>query len=102
MPGSFFKSSKKKDATEQEHMSHQYRAWRDHLARSIDEHMPPSQPYTLLHTTNLVGLFTCIFVKTSERLKIRDVNAAEVKLGMGGLHGNKVCKSQYHSPSFGS
>ncbi|OCK97163.1 DNase I-like protein [Cenococcum geophilum 1.58] len=86
---SFFKSSKKKDATEQEHMSHQYRAWRDHLVRSIDEHMPPSQPYTLLHTANLVGLFTCIFVKTSERLKIRDVNAAEVKLGMGGLHGNK-------------
>ncbi|OCK79528.1 DNase I-like protein [Lepidopterella palustris CBS 459.81] len=86
---SFFKKGKKKDATEHEHMSHQYRAWRDHLVRSIDEHMPASQSYTLLHTANLVGLFTCVFVKSSERSNIRDVSAAEVKLGMGGLHGNK-------------
>ncbi|KAF2177462.1 DNase I-like protein [Zopfia rhizophila CBS 207.26] len=85
---SFFKKSKKKDATDHEHMSHQYRAWRDHLTRAIDEHIP-NENYTLLHTANLVGLFTCIFVKASERMKIRDVCAAEVKLGMGGLHGNK-------------
>ncbi|KAF2841261.1 DNase I-like protein [Patellaria atrata CBS 101060] len=85
---SFFKSSKKKDALEQEHMSHQYRNWRDHLMRCIDDYMPNSQ-YTLLRAANLVGLFSCIFVKSSERTKIRDVNAAEVKLGMGGLHGNK-------------
>jgi len=52
--------------------------------------MPSSESYTLLHTANLVGLFTCVFVKNSERVKIRDVRAAEVKLGMGGLHGNKV------------
>ncbi|KAF2455646.1 hypothetical protein BDY21DRAFT_324299 [Lineolata rhizophorae] len=85
---SLFKSSKKKDATEQEHMSHQYRAWRDHLIRTIDEYLPET-PYCLLHTANLVGLFTCIFVRESEKAKIREVNAAEVKLGMGGLHGNK-------------
>lgn len=89
---SFFKSKKKKDtdASEQEHMSHQYRAWRDHLIRAIDEYLPASHPYTLLHSSNLVGLFTCVFVKSSERMKIRDVGAAEVKLGMGGMHGNKV------------
>lgn len=86
---SFFKKHKKKDNTDHhEHMSHQYRAWRDHLIRVLDEHVP-NETYTLLHTANLVGLFTCIFVKTSERTKIRDVSAAEVKLGMGGLHGNK-------------
>lgn len=72
-------------------MSHQYRAWRDHLIRVIDEYIPNEQ-YMLLHTANLVGLFTCIFVKSAERNKIRDVCAAQVKLGMGGLHGNKVIK----------
>lgn len=58
--------------------------------RSIDDHMPVNQTYELLHVANLVGLFTCVFVKTFERSKIRDVNASEIKLGMGGLHGNKA------------
>ncbi|EMC94267.1 hypothetical protein BAUCODRAFT_74637 [Baudoinia panamericana UAMH 10762] len=84
----FFKG-KKKDVNEQEHMSHQYRAWRDHLTRCIEDFMPTDQPYTLLHTATLVGLFTCVFVKTSERSRIRHVHTAEVKRGLGGLHGNK-------------
>ncbi|KAF1969631.1 DNase I-like protein [Bimuria novae-zelandiae CBS 107.79] len=85
---SFFKKKKSKEATEHEHMSHQYRAWRDHLIRVLDEHTP-RQNYVLLHTANLVGLFTCIFVKGSERAKIRDVCAAEIKLGFSGRVGNK-------------
>ncbi|KAK5161600.1 hypothetical protein LTR04_004093 [Oleoguttula sp. CCFEE 6159] len=85
---SFFKS-KKKDSSESEHMSHQYRAWRDHLTRSLEEHMPTSEPYTLVHTANMVGLFTCVFLKASERSRIHHINAAEIKRGMGGLHGNK-------------
>ncbi len=87
---SFFKSSKKKDATEHEHMSHQYRAWRDHLAKCLSKYMPLGVDYTLLHSANLVGLFTCIFIKNSERRNVKDLRAAEVKCGMGGLHGNKV------------
>ncbi|PSK36704.1 hypothetical protein B9Z65_1887 [Elsinoe australis] len=67
---SFFKS-KKKDPTDHEKMSHQYRAWRDHL------------------TANLVGLFSCVFIKTSLRPRVKHFNGAEVKRGMGGLHGNK-------------
>jgi endonuclease/exonuclease/phosphatase family metal-dependent hydrolase len=85
---SFFRKHRKKDTTSHEHMSHQYRAWRDELKRVIDEHIP-HQRYSLLHTADLVGLFTCIFVKDAERTRIRDVSAAQVKLGMGGLHGNK-------------
>lgn len=73
-----------------ERMSHQYRAWRDHLVKCLDEYMPANQPYTLLHTANLVGLFTCVLVKTSEMSRIREVDAAEVKLGMKGRYGNKV------------
>ena len=86
---SFFKS-KRKDPSEQEHVGHQYRAWRDQLVKSIDEFMPAEHTYTLLHTSSMVGLFSCIFVKTSLRARISSVNTAEVKRGMGGLHGNKV------------
>ncbi|KAF1809603.1 DNase I-like protein [Eremomyces bilateralis CBS 781.70] len=83
---SFFK--KKKDSNEKEHMSHRYREWRDHLARCLQEHIP-DHTYVLLHTCNLIGLFTCIFVKDTERQRISYFGASEVKLGMGGYHGNK-------------
>jgi endonuclease/exonuclease/phosphatase family metal-dependent hydrolase len=84
-----FKSSKKKDSSEKEHMAKQYRAWRDHLSDCLNTHMPSREPYTLLHTADLVGLFSCVFVKTSLRSSIADVNAAEIKLGMKGRYGNK-------------
>ncbi|KAK3702472.1 hypothetical protein LTR37_014834 [Vermiconidia calcicola] len=85
---SFFKS-KKKDANEQEHMSHQYRAWRDHLTRCLEEFLPPTQSYVLLHNASMVGLFTCVFVKSPLRNHIKHVHTAEVKRGMKGYHGNK-------------
>lgn len=85
---SFFKS-KKKDPAEQEHMSHQYRAWRDYLTRCTEDFMPADSPYVLLNTSSMVGLFTCIFVKSSLRSRIKHVHTSQVKRGMGGLHGNK-------------
>ncbi|KAI1079315.1 DNase I-like protein [Whalleya microplaca] len=85
----FKKSSKKKDTTDQERMSHQYRDWRDYLVRSLDDFMPADHLYHLLHTATLVGLFTCIFVKSTLRDRIRNLSSADVKRGMGGLHGNK-------------
>ena len=85
---SIFKRKKNKETSENEHMSHQYRAWRDHLVRVLDEYSP-RENYVLLHTANLVGLFTCIFVKGSEHRNIRDVCAAEIKLGFSGRVGNK-------------
>ena len=87
---SLFRSKKKTESAEQEHMSHQYRNWRDHLIRCLQDFMPVTQSYGLVHTANMVGLFTCIFVKTELQQRIRNLNAAQVKLGMGGLHGNKV------------
>lgn len=87
---SFFKgSSKKKDPGEAEHMSHQYRAWRDFLVQLLDENMPASETYHLLHTASMVGLFSCVFVKGAVRSRVRNLGAAEVKRGLGGLHGNK-------------
>jgi hypothetical protein len=92
-PESFFKSSKKKDPSEMEHMSHQYRDWRDYLTRVLDDYMPRDELYHLLHTAHLVGLFSCIFVRAPLRDRIRNISAAEVKRGMGGLSGNKVWSS---------
>ncbi|EPQ61906.1 BgtA-20253 [Blumeria graminis f. sp. tritici] len=91
---SFFKS-KKKDPQVQEHMSHQYRDWRDYLTRCLDDNMPSDELYHLLHTSSLVGLFTCIFVRAPLLQRIRGLSAAEVKRGLGGLHGNKVGNSNF-------
>lgn len=71
-------------------MSRQYRVWRDHLAACINEAMPVEESYVLLHTANMVGLFTCVFIKEKERQRVRNIGSAEIKRGMGGLHGNKV------------
>ncbi|CAD6592674.1 MAG: hypothetical protein ASARMPRED_006621 [Alectoria sarmentosa] len=84
-----FKANRKKGPSEQEHMSRQYRAWRDYLVRSVEDSMPSNEPYHLLHTASMVGLFSCVFIKASQRHQIRNINAAEIKRGMGGLHGNK-------------
>lgn len=81
--------SKKKEGSEQERMSHQYRDWRDFLLKTLDDYMPGDHLYHLLQSSPLVGLFTCVFVKSTIRDRIRNLNAAEVKRGMGGLHGNK-------------
>ncbi|KAJ5837116.1 Endonuclease/exonuclease/phosphatase [Penicillium robsamsonii] len=81
--------SKKKDNGEKEHMSRQYRVWIDHLTRALHECMPLDESYVLLHTANMVGLFTCVFVRHKERHNIKNISASEIKRGMGGLHGNK-------------
>ncbi|OJJ49043.1 hypothetical protein ASPZODRAFT_59723 [Penicilliopsis zonata CBS 506.65] len=81
--------SKKRENGEKEHMSRQYRVWMEHLTGVINECMPLEESYVLLHTANLIGLFTCIFIKHKERDRVRNISAAEVKRGMGGLHGNK-------------
>ena len=52
--------------------------------------MPQDTAYVQLHTASLVGLFTCVFVKSIHRSRIRDLVSAEVKTGMGGAYGNKV------------
>lgn len=73
-----------------EHMSHQYRDWRDFLTQCLDDYMPRGELYHLLHTAHLVGLFSCIFVRAPLRERIRSISAIEVKRGLGGRSGNKV------------
>jgi len=71
-------------------MSRVYREWRDHLKRCIDRYMGLKVQYTELHTSNLIGLFSCIFVRQNERGNIQNLSASEVKCGLKGHYGNKV------------
>ncbi|KAL8956579.1 MAG: hypothetical protein Q9193_005934 [Seirophora villosa] len=84
------KGTKRRDINEQDRMSRQFKDWRDYLVRSIEDHMPTKESYTLLHTANMVGLFSCVFIRASQLSSISNMQAAEIKRGMGGLHGNKV------------
>ncbi|KAI5116766.1 hypothetical protein M0805_004983 [Coniferiporia weirii] len=83
--------SKKKapDGSISEKVSRSYRMWHDHLVRAVRLAMPTDCPYTAVHTDNLVGLFTCIFIKSSERKDLKDVAITTVKRGIGGMYGNK-------------
>ncbi|KAG8903825.1 hypothetical protein FRB99_002676, partial [Tulasnella sp. 403] len=70
-------------------VSRAYRLWYDRLVYAVRVAMPPDAPYSVIHTENLVGLFSCIFVRNSERESLRDVAITTVKRGMGGHYGNK-------------
>lgn len=68
-----------------------YKRWYDRLTSVMRQAMPPDVLYTVVHTESLVGLFTCVFVKHTERMSLRDIAITTVKRGMGGRYGNKVC-----------
>lgn len=85
------KSKGKVNPAIQEHMSHQYRVWQEKLVSALKiATSTQDDPYVLLHSATLVGLFTCIFVRHREKSNVRNLSATEVKTGLGGLHGNKV------------
>ncbi|KAI5293468.1 hypothetical protein KEM52_005515 [Ascosphaera acerosa] len=83
------KKDKDRDPDREHHMSRQYRVWKEYLSSCIDQMMPVNASYTHLHTANLIGLFTCVFVRDELRHNIKDLGTMQVKRGMGGLHGNK-------------
>ncbi|KAJ8295387.1 T-complex protein 1 subunit alpha [Rhodotorula toruloides] len=82
----------KKKATDgkmSDSISSAYRVWHDKLIQAVRLNMPAETPYTVVHVGDMIGLFTCIFVKTSEAAQLRDVALVTVKTGMGGRYGNK-------------
>jgi endonuclease/exonuclease/phosphatase family metal-dependent hydrolase len=83
-----FGKKKDLDATEQ-HQSRVYREWRDYLSKIISRYTSAQYTYSELHTSSLIGLFQCIFIRQEERPKLRDVHATNVKCGMKGHYGNK-------------
>ena len=78
------------DGSMSEKVSRSYKMWHDKLVLAVRLAMPPDCPYTVVHTENLVGLFSCIFVKASERKAVSDASVMTIKRGIGGMYGNKV------------
>lgn len=68
-------------------ISHQYRVWLERVSQEIRDNAPVS--YTMALTDNLVGLFTCIFVRDCELTNVKDARIASIKTGFGGRMGNK-------------
>ena len=82
--------NKSPDGTISQKVTTAYKKWYDKLVLAVRLAMPPDTPYTVIHTENLVGLFSCIFVKDTQRQSLRDVALTTIKRGMGGRYGNKV------------
>lgn len=81
---------KNEDGGISQKVSTSYKKWYDRLVLAVKQAMPPDVPYTVIHTENLVGLFSCIFVKNTERISLKQVAITTIKRGMGGRYGNKV------------
>ena len=82
--------TKSQDGTISQKVSTSYKKWYDRLVSAVRLAMPPDTPYTVIHTENLVGLFSCIFVKDTQRISLKHVAITTIKRGMGGRYGNKV------------
>jgi hypothetical protein len=83
--------TKAHDGTMSQKVSTSYKKWYDHLVLSV-RLAHHGTPYHVIHSENLVGLFSCIFVKVSERASIKDAHLNVIKRGMRGNFGNKVRK----------
>lgn len=85
----FGKKKDKENARSEQHVSRVYREWRDFLGKCINRYLDRRHSYTEVHTSCLIGLFQCIFVRQEEKSSIRNMSATEVKCGMKGHYGNK-------------
>lgn len=77
-----------KETEERERMPSHYRAWLEKLISYVRLVMPET-PFSVVVTENMIGLFTCIFVRSSLVPRIREVHSYTVKTGLGGRYGNK-------------
>ncbi|KAF9932022.1 hypothetical protein FBU30_009086 [Linnemannia zychae] len=86
---SLLKGSKR---AETETISKQYKRWQIYLTTKIRElYAPMGVNFKLLECSNLVGLFSCVFVRDKEWDNIRSewTHVDMVKTGLKGYHGNK-------------
>ena len=81
---------KKTDDGLSEKVTGAYKRWHDRLVLAVRAAMPKDVAYCVAHTESLIGLFSCIFVKNTERPSFDDVSVTTIKRGMGGRYGNKV------------
>ncbi|CAL1701914.1 unnamed protein product [Somion occarium] len=87
--------NKNADGSISQRVSTAYKKWFDRLVQAVRLAMPADTPYTVIHTESLVGLFSCIFVKNTEKISLKQTAITTIKRGMGGRYGNKggiVCR----------
>ncbi|KAI8582739.1 hypothetical protein K450DRAFT_226679 [Umbelopsis ramanniana AG] len=91
---SFFSTKKKSSVPmeEEEMLTHRYRLWHNYLVHVLATEYG-QDCYTVVKTEQLVGLFSCIFVRTSEAGRVFDKHSTVVKTGLKvmskSIHGNK-------------
>jgi hypothetical protein len=68
----------------------EHRRWADKLVGAVAFALPDER-YKLLYTKELVGLLSCVMIKTKELSATRECVAHTVSRGVGNRFGNKVC-----------
>jgi len=68
----------------------EHRRWADKLVGAVTFALPDER-YKLLYTKELVGLLSCVMIKTKESAATRDCAAHTISRGVQGRFGNKVC-----------
>ena len=81
------KGTEGKGAEISDRISHQYRLWMERFTEAIRRNAPVT--YTLVLTDNMMGLFTCVFVRDRELGNVKDARVVSLKTGFGGRMGNK-------------
>jgi hypothetical protein len=69
---------KNRDAGSGDKVTMAYRYWIDKLTRALTTAVP-GVSYIKVHSDNLVGLMTCIFVKSTEKPNLRGLDITSVK-----------------------
>ena len=69
---------KNRDAGSGDKVTMAYRHWIDKLTRALTTAVP-GESYIKVHSDNLVGLMTCIFVKSTEKPNLRGLDITSVK-----------------------
>ncbi|KAF8812638.1 DNase I-like protein [Phlegmacium glaucopus] len=85
----FLGGKKKTDDGLSEKVTGMYKRWHDRLVLAVRAAMLKDVAYCVAHTESLIVLFSCIFVKNTERPLFNDVSVTTIKRGMGGQYGNK-------------
>ena len=68
----------------------EHRRWADKLVGAVTFALPDER-YKLLYTKELVGLLSCVMIKTREMAATRNCAAHTISRGVRGRFGNKVC-----------
>ncbi|KAL9933319.1 hypothetical protein V8E36_008037 [Tilletia maclaganii] len=70
-------------------VSANYAEWHEAISRAVLIYASPTEPYQLIASDSLVGLFTLVFVRRAELGHIRDAATGVTRVGLGGRYGNK-------------